>query len=130
MACLQGTLTFILYWWSQYWLLGGRVSWRALLPGALAVGILTSIMFRLTRVFMPGQMAWPVRAYGLIGGVFILAAWLMILCVLIFAGVLLGALLTERRAERRASKRTVLTSVGLAAAEQDQETAVVPVQRA
>jgi membrane protein len=122
MACLQGALTFAFYWWSQRWLLAGRVAWRALLPGAIAVGILTTVLFRLTRVFMPGQMAWPVRAYGLVGGVFILAAWLMILCVLIFAGVLFGALVTERRAERRAKRSAAQTSpltvAGLASAEE------------
>jgi membrane protein len=132
MALIQGVLTFIFYWWSQRWLLAGRVGWRALFPGALAVGIGTSIMFRLTRVIMPGQMAWPVRAYGLIGGVFILAAWLMILCVVIFAGVLLGALLTERRAERRAEASghapLPLTVAGLSSTEQAQQATAVPAE--
>jgi membrane protein len=93
----QGVLTFVYYWWSQHWLLGGRVTWRALLPGAISVGVGTTILFRLTRVIMPGQISWQVHAYGLIGGVFVLSVWLMILSVVIFGGVLLGALLTERR---------------------------------
>jgi membrane protein len=96
----QGLLTLLFYWWSQRWLLGGRVTWRALLPGAIAVGLGTTILFRLTRVIMPGQIAWQVHAYGLIGGVFVLSVWLMILSVVIFGGVLFGALVTERRAER------------------------------
>jgi membrane protein len=118
-ACVQGAVTFVFYWWSQRWLLAGRVRWRPLLPGAIAVGVGTTILFRLTRVIMPGQMAWPVRAYGLIGGVFILSVWLMILCVMIFGGVLLGALLTERRAEKQAREvgdaATPLTVDGLTA---------------
>jgi membrane protein len=93
----QGVLTFLFYWWSQHWLLGGRVTVRALLPGALAVGIGTTILFRLTRVIMPGQIGWQVHAYGLIGGVFVLSVWLMILSAVIFGGVLLGAIITERR---------------------------------
>jgi membrane protein len=99
-ALMQGVATFLYYWWSQHWLLGGRVTWRALLPGAICVGIGTTILFRLTRVIMPGQIAWQVHAYGLIGGVFVLSVWLMILCVVIFGGVLLGALITERRAAK------------------------------
>ncbi|HVI35815.1 MAG TPA: YhjD/YihY/BrkB family envelope integrity protein, partial [Gaiellales bacterium] len=98
-AIVQGAVTFLFYWWSQYWLLAGRVTWRALLPGAVAVGVLTTIMFRLTRVIMPPEMTWPVHAYGLIGGVFVMSVWLMILCVVIFAGTLFGALVSERRAE-------------------------------
>jgi len=97
-AVTQGVLTFLFYWGSQHWLLAGRVTWRALFRGALFVGIGTTILFRLTRVIMPGQIAWQVHAYGLIGGVFVLSVWLMILSVVIFGGVLLGALVTERRA--------------------------------
>lgn len=99
-ALAQGVVTFLYYWWSQRWLLGGRVTWRSLLPGAIAVGIGTTVMFRLTRVIMPGQIAWQVHAYGLIGAVFVLSVWLMILSVVIFGGVLLGALITERRAAK------------------------------
>jgi membrane protein len=98
-AIVQGAVTFLFYWWSQRWLLAGRVTWRALLPGALTVGALTTIMFRLTRWIMPHEMTWPVRAYGLIGGVFVISVWLMILCVVIFGGTLFGALLAERRAQ-------------------------------
>jgi membrane protein len=114
----QGVGTFVFYWWSQRWLLAGRVTWRALLPGAVAVGVLTTIVFRLTRVFLPGQIAWPVRAYGLIGGVFVLSAWLMFLSVVIFGGVLFGALLVERRALAAADTEvpSPLTPEGLASA--------------
>jgi membrane protein len=122
-AIMQGIGTLVFYWWSQHWLLAGRVTWRALLPGSLAVGVLTTIVFRLTRVFMPGQMTWPVRAYGLIGGVFVLSVWLMVLCIVIFGGVLFGALLVERRALASADVDAVspLTAVGLASAAEAKE---------
>jgi membrane protein len=120
-AIVQGVVTFVFYWWSQRWLLAGRVTWRALLPGAVSVGVLTTILFRLTRVVMPYEMTWPVRAYGLIGGVFVLSVWVMILCVVIFGGVLLGALLTEKRAGALAIETggyapSPLTAAGLASA--------------
>ena len=97
----QGVLTFLFYWWSQHWLLDSRVTWRALRPGAVCVGFLTTVLFRLTRVIMPGQVAWQVHAYGLIGAVFVLSVWLMILSGVIFTGILLGAVLTERRLDRQ-----------------------------
>jgi membrane protein len=121
-AVSQGVLTFLYYWWSQHWLLGNRVTWRALLPGAIGVGIGTAILFRLTRVIMPGQIAWQVHAYGLIGGVFVLSVWLMILCVVIFGGVLVGALITQRRAAASDAgdvARSPLTVAGLNSAADD-----------
>jgi membrane protein len=104
-AIAQGALTFAFYWWSQRWLLGGRLEWRALLPGAICVGVGTAILFRLTRVIMPGQISWQVHAYGLIGGVFVLSVWLMILSAVIFGGTLLGALITQRRADQGRMER-------------------------
>jgi membrane protein len=125
-AIVQGVVTFLYYWWSQHWLLAGRVTWRALLRGALCVGVGTTVLFRLTRVIMPGQISWQVHAYGLIGGVFVLSVWLMILSVVIFGGVLIGALITERRAAKTGSDagnvdESPLTVAGLesAAAGQD-----------
>jgi membrane protein len=134
-AIIQGFLTFLFYWWSQYWLLGGRISWRALLPGGLAVGVLTTVLFRLTRVFMPGQITWQVHAYGLVGGVFVLSVWLMILSGMIFGGVLVGALLTERSLAESALDPGVvgespLTLEGLeSAADQDDATAAAGVHQ-
>jgi membrane protein len=118
----QGVLTFLFYWWSPYWLLGGRVTWRALLPGAVSVAIGTTILFRLTRVIMPSQIAWQVHAYGLIGAVFVLSVWLMILSAVIFGGVLLGALITERRSsadEAADVRESPLTAEGLASVADD-----------
>lgn len=129
-AISQGIGTLVFYWWSQHWLLASRVTWRALLPGAIAVGVLTTIVFRLTRVFMPGQMTWPVRAYGLIGGVFVLSVWLMVLCTVIFGGVLFGALLIERRALAGTDTASPLTDLGLdSAAEADELGDDVPQHR-
>jgi membrane protein len=118
-AIVQGGVTFLFYWWSQRWLLAGRVTWRGLLPGAFAVGLLTTVMFRLTRWIMSSQLSWPVEAYGLIGAVFVLSIWLMVLSVVIFGGTLYGALVTERRAAAAAAAdpdqpvRAVLTDAGL-----------------
>jgi membrane protein len=125
-AVVQGFVTFLFYWWSQHWLLAGRVNWRALLRSALCVGVGTTVLFRLTRVFMPGQISWQVHAYGLIGGVFVLSVWLMILSVVIFGGVLIGALITERRAAKTGADvgnadESPLTVAGLDSAAAGQE---------
>lgn len=123
-AVVQGVVTFLFYWWSQHWLLAGRLKWRALLRGAACVGVGTTVLFRLTRVFMPGQVSWQVHAYGLIGGVFVLSVWLMVLSVVIFGGVLVGALITERRAVEAGSDagdvdQSPLTLAGLDSTAED-----------
>ena len=120
---MQGALTLLFYWWSQRWLLGGRVAWRALLPGAIAVGIATTILVRLTRLILPEEISWQVHAYGLIGGIFVLSVWLMILSAVIFGGVLFGALYVERRADPNLAEATdsPLTLAGLASAAADSE---------
>ncbi len=123
---LQGTLTFLFYWWSQRWLLGGRLAWRALLPGAIAVGVGTTILVRLTRVILPPQISWQVRAYGQIGTIFLLSAWLMILSAVVFGGVLFGALFVQRRMAKGddpgVESGSPLTFVGLASAAAADET--------
>jgi membrane protein len=127
---LQGMLTFAFYWWSQRWLLGGRVSWSALLPGAIAIGAATTVLVRLSRVIMPAQISWQVDAYGLIGGVFVLSVWLMILSMVIFGGVLLGVLITERRAvssgaDPGTTEQSPLTIAGLRSAADDENAPAV-----
>lgn len=93
----RGLVIVAFYLWSQHWLLGGRVRWHALLPGAAAVGVLTSTLIAVTRFVMDGQISWQLHAYGLVGVVLVLATWLMLLSMLIFAGVLVGAMLHEHR---------------------------------
>ena len=121
---MQGALTLLFYWWSQRWLLGGRVSWRSLLPGALAVGVATTILVRLTRLILPEEISWQVHAYGLIGSIFVLSVWLMILSVVIFGGVLFGAIYVERRTAKThgdpgKEEESPLTLTGLTSAAVD-----------
>ncbi len=85
------------YAWSQYWLLDRRIRLRALLPGALAVGVLSMLLVEGSRLVLPVQISWQAQAYGLVGVGFVFAAWLMILSLLIFVGVLFGALFSEGR---------------------------------
>lgn len=101
----RGLIIAGFYLWSQRWLLGARVGWRALFPGAIGVGVLTSGLIAVTRVLVDGQVSWQLHAYGLVGVAFVLATWLMLLSVLIFAGVLVGAMLDEHRRRRVETSR-------------------------
>lgn len=93
----QAVVTLFFYWWTQHWLLRGRVRWRSLLPGALAVSLFLVATVQLSRLVLPSQISWQVHAYGEIGAVFMLSVWFMAASVIVFLGVLVGALVAERR---------------------------------
>lgn len=96
-AALRALLIAAFYWWSQYWLLDRRVDSHRLLPGAIAVAVLSMALVEASRLTVPGQISWQVQAYGLVGAGFVLASWLMILSILVYVGIVIGALITERR---------------------------------
>ena len=81
------------------------------------MGAATTVVVRLARVIVPGQITWQVHAYGLVGGVFVLSVCLMVLSVVIFAGALLGALVVQRRAgggtDAAGGSDSVLTAAGI-----------------
>ncbi|WP_039946727.1 YhjD/YihY/BrkB family envelope integrity protein [Streptomyces sp. NRRL S-118] len=83
------------FWWSQRLLLGGRVAWRALLPGAVAtvIGLLGLRVFSLL-VFSP-LIASNTVTYGPVGTVLVLQSWLVGVGVVIFGGALFGRLVHE-----------------------------------
>ena len=75
LSVLSATL---LWWWSQHLLLGGRIGWRSLLPGALLAGGGTVLLSLAARVLVPTarsarcspsspgsspSSSWPSRAW-------------------------------------------------------------------
>ncbi|WP_369243586.1 YhjD/YihY/BrkB family envelope integrity protein [Streptomyces sp. R41] len=93
---LAAILTAILFvWWSQRMLLGGRVAWGALLPGAVAtvIGLIGLRVFSLL-VFSP-LIASNTVTYGPIGTVLVLQSWLVGVGMVVFGGALVGRLLHE-----------------------------------
>jgi len=95
---LQVLLTALFHWWGQHVLLSGRVCWRHLVPGALAVAVGTLLLVKLSNLVLPGQIDEQVAEYGLIGAVFVLSIWLMVLSAVLLGGTLFGAVLIQRRA--------------------------------
>lgn len=90
---LLSALLFL--WWSQRILLGGRVGWLALLPGAGAtvIGLLGLRVF--SRVAFSPLIASNAVTYGPFGTVLVLQAWLVGVGVVVFGGALAGRLLYE-----------------------------------
>jgi membrane protein len=84
-------------WWGQHLLLGGRVGWRPLLPGAVltAAGLFAFRGF--TELFFSDAIDSNYRQYGPIGIVFTLLSWLIVLSVVMLGGAVIGAVVSERR---------------------------------
>lgn len=95
------------FWWSQRLLLGGRVAWRALLPGAIATtaGLLGLRLF--SRLVFSPLIASNAVTYGPFGTVLVIQSWLVGVGVVVFGGALVGRLLDEElpRATRALRRR-------------------------
>jgi len=94
-AILGGGLLF--FWWIQRLLLGGRVRWRALFPGAVAtVGALVGLRVFSRLVFAP-LIVSNALSYGVIGTVLVVQSWLIGVGFTVFGGALAGHGLWEGR---------------------------------
>ncbi|HEY9368483.1 YhjD/YihY/BrkB family envelope integrity protein [Streptomyces sp.] len=93
--------TFLFFWWSQRFLLCGRIRWRALVPGAVgtALGLLGLRVFS-QFVFSP-LIASNAVTYGQFGTVLVLQSWLVGVGFVVYGGALVGRLFHEHRLMRR-----------------------------
>ena len=83
-------LGIVFFWWGLRFLLGGRVSYLAALPGAVAtVAFLVGLRAFSTLVFEP-LIATNAVTYGAVGTVLILQSWLIGVGWVIYGGQLFG----------------------------------------
>lgn len=103
---LAGTCLFFVL--SQRLLLGGRVRWRALVPGAVAtsVGLLGLRVFS-QLVFSP-LIASNAVTYGPFGTLLVVQSWLVGVGFVVYGGALVGRLLHEHLTLRRLRRDGVL----------------------
>lgn len=103
---LSGTCLFFVL--SQRLLLGGRVRWRALVPGAVAtsVGLLGLRVFS-QLVFSP-LIASNAVTYGPFGTLLVVQSWLVGVGFVVYGGALVGRLLHEHLTLRRLRRDGVL----------------------
>ncbi|NGO07109.1 YihY/virulence factor BrkB family protein [Streptomyces sp. HC44] len=87
LSVLSATL---LWWWSQHLLLGGRIGWRNLLPGALLAGTGTVVLSWAAGLFVPTAMERSLREFGPLGPVFTFLSWLIAVFLVAVSGLALG----------------------------------------
>ncbi|GAA2458315.1 YhjD/YihY/BrkB family envelope integrity protein [Streptomyces lavendulocolor] len=87
LSLLSATL---LWWWSQHLLLGGRIGWRSLLPGALLAGTGTVLLSRAARLLVPTAMERSLDEFGPLGPVFTFLSWLIAVFLVAVSGLAAG----------------------------------------
>ncbi|MGW0367315.1 YhjD/YihY/BrkB family envelope integrity protein [Streptomyces sp. NPDC002990] len=103
-----GTCLFFLG--SQHLLLGGRVRWRALVPGAVATSVgLVGLRLFSQLVFSP-LIASNAVTYGPFGTLLVVQSWLVGVGFVVYGGALLGRLLHEHLALERLRRSGLVPS--------------------
>lgn len=84
-----------LWWWTQHLLLGGRIGWRPLLPGALITAATLTALSAAAQLYLPRALDRTVAEYGSLGSVFVLLSWLIVVCLTATVSVSTGAVLAQ-----------------------------------
>lgn len=84
-----------LWWWTQHLLLGGRIAWRPLLPGALLTAAALTALTATAQLYMPLTLDRTVAEYGPVGSVFVLLSWLIVVCLVATVSVSTGAVIAQ-----------------------------------
>ncbi|MDX3236553.1 YhjD/YihY/BrkB family envelope integrity protein [Streptomyces sp. ME03-5709C] len=82
-----------IWWWTQHLLLGGRIGWRPLLPGALLTALLMEAAVFSAPLYLPRALNRSLAAYGSLGSVFTLLSGLIALCAVATVCLTVGAVL-------------------------------------
>lgn len=86
-----------LVWWPvQRLVVGGRVTWRDLLPGAVVTGAGQAVLMALSSYYLRPTISEQAQRYGVIGAAFAIVSWLVVLAVLLVAGAVIGPLVVRR----------------------------------
>ncbi|MFF8873143.1 ribonuclease BN [Streptomyces massasporeus] len=109
LSVLSATL---LWWWSQHLLLGGRIGWRSLLPGALLAGSGTVLLSLAARVLVPTAMERSLEEFGPLGPVFTFLSWLIAVFLVAVSGLALGEYVASTTWYRTSALRRMLTRAG------------------
>jgi membrane protein len=99
-----GLVVFAGFWWFTIWfLLAGRISWRHLLPAAVATAVFWVGMEAVFSIVFSGIVTSDDKKYGPIGVVFALMSWLIAIGVVIILGAVAGIVWQERNLSFRAA---------------------------
>jgi len=79
------------FWWTMHFLLAGRVSWRRLLPAALATGVLFAGLGIFSKFYFSSTIIHDSETYGSIGAIFGIMTWFVAIGAVVVLGSVAGA---------------------------------------
>jgi membrane protein len=91
-------LALVFYWWTPHVLLMGRMTWRQLLPAAIATAVCVTGLGVFSALLFSGQIVSGQADYGPIGVVTVLLSYLIGLAVCLHLGAVAGRMWNERGA--------------------------------
>lgn len=94
MACLM-------WWWTQYLLLAGRMPWLPLLPGAVLTGSALTALAGAAKIYVPNSLDRSINQFGPLGLVFTLFSWLIVLFTVVTVCVAAGYVIAHEPAAAR-----------------------------
>ena len=93
-----GLIAFTVFsWFTMWFLLAGRISWRDLFPAALATAIFWIGMEVVFSIIFSSMITSDSKKYGPIGVVFAFMSWLIAIGVVIILGAVVGVVWRERK---------------------------------
>jgi membrane protein len=87
LSLLSATL---MWWWTQHLLLGGRVGWYGLVPGAVLAGTGSVVLSEIAGLLMPAAMRRSLDEFGPLGPVFTFQSWLIAIFLVTVSGLAVG----------------------------------------
>jgi membrane protein len=89
--------------WSTtpYILLGRRIAWRRLLPGAGLAALSMTVLSGVSLVYLPHSVSSSAEKFGAIGVAFALLSWLILACCVLVGAATAGAVALDRIERRR-----------------------------
>lgn len=87
------------FWWSIYFLLGGRESWRRVGPAAIATGLFWMGLGVFAAFYFSSTIVGDSKTYGTIGVTFTLVTWFIAIGAVLTLGAVVGAVWQRRRAD-------------------------------
>jgi membrane protein len=95
-ALVQFALAILFWWLGPYVLLFGAVTWRALLPAALATTLFYAGLGAFAAVGFSSGVVTYQKTYGSVGTVMVILSFLIGLGVVVHLGALVGQMYNER----------------------------------
>jgi membrane protein len=87
----------VLFLWTPYVLLGGRLAWQRLVPTGAITGAAMLIVSVGAAIALPGMLTHSTVRYGLIGFAFTIVSYLFVASAVIIAAAALGSLVDTRQ---------------------------------